>query len=52
VRFGLANKEFIVLQAIVFPYINLLWIGILIMMIGTAMAIIYRVKRTKKDAIE
>jgi cytochrome c-type biogenesis protein CcmF len=52
VRFGLANKEFIVLQAIVFPYINLLWIGILIMMIGTAMAIIYRVKRTKKDAID
>lgn len=52
VRFGLANREFIVLQAIVFPFINLLWIGILIMIIGTAMAIIYRVKRTKKDAIE
>jgi cytochrome c-type biogenesis protein CcmF len=41
------KKDFIVMQAIVFPYINILWIGCLIMIIGTVIAIIERLKRKK-----
>lgn len=46
--FSLANKEYIVLQAIVFPYINLLWIGALLMLIGTLMAVYHRVKTNNR----
>ncbi len=38
------NKDFIVMTAIVFPYINILWSGCLIMIIGTSMAIRRRIK--------
>lgn len=41
-----ANKrDFIVMQALVFPYINILWAGCIIMVIGTILAIIERIKR-------
>jgi cytochrome c-type biogenesis protein CcmF len=41
-----ANKrDFIVMQALVFPYINILWAGCIIMIIGTILAIVERVKR-------
>ncbi len=46
------RKEFIVLQAIQFPMINILWIGCIIMFLGTVMAIRRRVKisnKTKKS---
>jgi cytochrome c-type biogenesis protein CcmF len=33
------SREFIVLKAIVFPYINLLWTGAILMIIGTIIAI-------------
>lgn len=49
VTFNLANREYIVLQAIVFPYINLLWIGALLMLIGTLMAVYFRVKTNKRN---
>jgi cytochrome c-type biogenesis protein CcmF len=38
------QQEFIVMQAIVFPYINVLWIGCIIMVIGTFIAIRNRIK--------
>jgi cytochrome c-type biogenesis protein CcmF len=38
------SRDFIVMQAIVFPYINLLWLGCFIMIIGTIIAIYSRVK--------
>ncbi len=37
-------REFIVLKALVFPWINILWAGCVIMVIGTVMAIWRRVK--------
>ncbi len=46
--FQIANKEYIVMQAIVFPYINLLWIGSILMLLGTLMAVYYRVKTNKR----
>lgn len=39
------SKEFIVMKAIIFPFINVLWSGCIIMVIGTLMAIVYRIKR-------
>jgi cytochrome c-type biogenesis protein CcmF len=39
------KKDYIVMQALVFPYINILWIGCIIMVIGTLLAIIERVKK-------
>lgn len=38
------KKDFIVMKAIVFPYINVLWMGCIIMIIGTVMAIRKRIK--------
>ena len=41
-----ANKrDFIVMQALIFPYINILWIGCIVMVIGTMLAIVERLKR-------
>jgi cytochrome c-type biogenesis protein CcmF len=39
------EKDFIVMQAIIFPYINILWSGCIIMAIGTIMAIIERLRK-------
>jgi len=38
------SRDFIILKAIIFPWINLLWIGCLLMVIGTIVAIVNRVK--------
>lgn len=38
-------RDFIVMQAMIFPFINVLWIGCIIMVIGTMLAIWERVKR-------
>jgi len=38
-------REFIILKAIVFPGINILWAGCLIMIIGTVLAIRHRLKQ-------
>jgi cytochrome c-type biogenesis protein CcmF len=38
------QRDFIILKAIVFPGINILWLGCLVMIIGTVMAIGRRVK--------
>jgi cytochrome c-type biogenesis protein CcmF len=40
------KKDFIVMKAIVFPYINILWTGCIIMIIGTLLAIRNRVKKS------
>ena len=39
-------REFIILKAIVFPGINILWAGCLIMVIGTVLAIRHRLKQS------
>jgi cytochrome c-type biogenesis protein CcmF len=38
-------RDFIVMQAIIFPYINILWMGCIIMAIGTLMSILERIRR-------
>lgn len=46
------EKPFIVLKAIVFPMINLLWLGSVLMAIGTAIAVVERIRmlRARKPA--
>lgn len=39
------KKDYIVMQAFIFPYINILWGGCIIMVIGTLLAIIERIKK-------
>lgn len=46
------NKDFIVMEAYVFPYINVLWLGCLIMSIGTVIAILERVRKFKKEKLK
>jgi len=41
------SKDFVVLEAYMFPYINVLWLGCIIMIIGTVIAIVER-RRTNK----
>jgi len=43
------RKEFIVMQAIMFPMINVLWIGCLMMVIGTLMAVVQRIRLNRKN---
>ena len=40
-------KEFIIMKASVFPYINILWIGAILMIIGTLFAIVSRIASSK-----
>jgi len=42
-------REFIIMKAIVFPYINLLWGGVIVMVIGFMMAIIKRTKDYRRS---
>ncbi|HRE74483.1 MAG TPA: cytochrome c biogenesis protein CcsA [Flavobacteriales bacterium] len=41
----ITTPEFIIMHAIRFPWISILWIGCLIMAIGTGMAVVYRVRK-------
>ncbi len=43
-------KDFIVMQAIIFPYINILWIGCIVMAIGTLLSIWERIKKNKRSS--
>jgi len=38
------QKDFIVMEAYMFPYINVLWLGCMVMVIGTALAIWQRIR--------
>lgn len=42
-----SSKEFIIMKAILFPYINILWAGCIIFLIGTLIAVWQRVKKNK-----
>ncbi|MCK6649821.1 MAG: cytochrome c biogenesis protein CcsA [Bacteroidia bacterium] len=43
-------KDFIVMQAIIFPYINILWIGCIVMVIGTLLSIWERIKKNNRSS--
>jgi cytochrome c-type biogenesis protein CcmF len=45
-------KDFIVMKAYIFPYINILWLGCVMMGIGTVIAIVERVKKNRRAANE
>jgi cytochrome c-type biogenesis protein CcmF len=42
------SREFIIMKAIIFPQINILWFGCLLMIIGTVTAIIKRIRDIQK----
>lgn len=42
------QREFIIMKAIVFPFINILWVGCLLFFIGTLLAVYQRVKVKKE----
>lgn len=44
-------KDFIIMKAIVFPYINLLWTGTIVMVIGFLLSIIRRIKDNKRTKL-
>ena len=46
------NKDFIVMEAYVFPFINILWLGCLIMAVGIIISIIERIRVIKLQAIK
>ncbi|MEC5143770.1 cytochrome c biogenesis protein CcsA [Chitinophaga sp. 212800010-3] len=37
--------DYIVMKAMIFPYINVLWLGVIVMIIGTAMSIWQKIRR-------
>lgn len=41
------SRDFIVMEAAMFPYINVLWLGCLTMALGTGIAIVERVRKLK-----
>ena len=45
------SKDFIVLEAYMFPFINILWLGCLIMVLGTAIAVLERRRVNKKLSV-
>jgi cytochrome c-type biogenesis protein CcmF len=44
------TKEFIIMQAMVFPHINILWIGAILMIIGSVWAIYNRLRTKRKES--
>ncbi len=42
-------RDFIVMRAVMFPQINVLWIGCLVMILGTILAIIERIKVNRRS---
>ena len=43
------DNDFIVMKAIVFPYINILWLGMIILVVGTTISIFHRIRLAKKN---
>ena len=43
------EQEFVVMQAIVFPGINILWLGCVLLFLGTLLAVRQRIKRTDRQ---
>lgn len=44
-----AEKEFVVMQALIFPGINILWIGCVLLALGTGLAVWHRIKRKTNE---
>lgn len=48
VRESTAVLDFVTLKAYEFPFINILWLGVLVMVVGTVMSIIQRAKQLRR----
>jgi len=48
VGLNMSEREFVIMQAILFPGINILWIGVILMTLGTWHAVRYRVLSGRK----
>jgi len=46
------RRDFIVMQAVIFPQINVLWIGCLIMILGTTLAVRHRIRLARQPKLE
>lgn len=46
---NLFEEEYVVMQAIVFPMINILWMGCILMALGSFMAVRARIRQGRKD---
>jgi cytochrome c-type biogenesis protein CcmF len=46
------KKDFIVMEAFEFPWINVLWIGCFVMIIGTALAVFHRIRQNLRSRNE
>jgi cytochrome c-type biogenesis protein CcmF len=44
------DRPFILIQAIAFPWINILWLGSILMGLGSALAVVQRVQRDREKA--
>jgi len=49
---NVAESEFLVMQAIIFPGINILWIGCVLMFLGTLLAVVQRVRNGGRKKTE
>lgn len=47
ISLDITGDEFIIMQAKTFPLINVLWLGVVLMLIGSLMAAFFRFKRSK-----
>ena len=50
VGLNVAEAEFLVMQALLFPGINILWIGCVLLALGTGMAVWQRIRRKEREA--
>ena len=45
------NEDYLIMKAIKFPLMNILWLGCVIMIIGTLLAVIHRIQLSKKKTV-
>ncbi|MBL0098290.1 MAG: hypothetical protein IPP46_18680 [Bacteroidetes bacterium] len=45
-------REFVIMKAIIFPQINILWTGCILMIIGTWIAIVKRIRQLKAQQVQ
>ncbi len=44
-----SSRDFVVMEAMVFPYINILWLGCVVMVFGIALSIVRRIEKMKNN---
>lgn len=49
VGINVAEAEFLVMQALIFPGINILWIGCVLLFLGTGMAVVQRIRKQRAE---